>query len=119
MDQTKKQHKKELEVVESFQEDIDKGVARISSRVMDELGMVSGDIIDIKGKEITIAKVLRLPEKDNGQEIIRLDGTTRSNSNTSIGEKVTIHRLNVVDAKTVVLSPLQELIFPPLSSYII
>ena len=41
----------ELEIVESLQEDIGGGIARIPSQIMNALKIVSGDIIEIKGKQ--------------------------------------------------------------------
>lgn len=101
----------ELEVAESLQEDIDKGIVRVPSRIMNSLELVSGDIIEIKAKDSTIVKVMRSIKNDMNKEIIRLDGTTRSNIGASIGDKVKINRTKVKDAKKVTLSPLQEVRF--------
>jgi len=100
----------ELEVIESLQEDIDKGIVRIPSRIMNSLGLDSGDIIEIKAKSATVVKVLRLLKSDN-REIIRIDGTIRSNINASIGDKVLVTPVKILDAKTITLAPLQEVRF--------
>ncbi|MDP2925146.1 MAG: CDC48 family AAA ATPase [Nanoarchaeota archaeon] len=133
-----------LEVAESLQEDIEKGIARINSRMMDELNLVSGDIITLKGKITIVVRALRshsnternkLQSSDWGRkafvspvspspkykyeglgderkkEIIRLDGTTRSNLNTSIGEKIEVEKAEVENAKSIILSPMQEIQF--------
>jgi len=98
-----------LEVDEAIQEDIDKGIARISSSVMDELEIVSGDLIEIKGKNIFVVRAMRAL-KSGSDKKIRLDGTTRSNVGVSIGDKVAISEAkNVKEAKSIVLSPLQEM----------
>ncbi len=102
---------KELEIVESLQEDIDKGIARVPSLIMEELGLVSGDIIEIKGKEKTVVKVMRSIKDDDERGIIRLDGTIRSNIGSSIGDKVKVGKVKVGEAKSVTLSPLQEVKF--------
>ncbi len=101
---------RELEVIESLQEDIDKGIVRIPSRIMNSLGLDSGDIIEIKAKSATVVKVLRLLKDDN-KEIIRIDGTIRSNINASIGDKVLVTPIKILDAKTITLAPLQEVRF--------
>ncbi|MCK5149551.1 CDC48 family AAA ATPase [Candidatus Pacearchaeota archaeon] len=97
-----------LEVAESMQEDIDQGVARISSEVMDSLNLVSGDLIAIKGKVLGVVKVMRALKKNEAKEIIRLDGVTRSNINASIGEQIEIFKTDFQEAKSITLSPLQE-----------
>jgi len=99
----------ELEVLESLQEDIDKGIVRTPSSVMDELGIVSGDIVEVSGKNASVVKAMRLAySSDNA---IRLDGTTRSNIGASIGDKVKVKKAEVQEAKKVTLSPLQEVRF--------
>jgi transitional endoplasmic reticulum ATPase len=97
----------EFEVAESLQEDIDKGIARISSEMMKSLGLVSGNLIEVHGKSSCVVRVMRLLEKAENN-IIRLDGTIRSNINASIGEKVNVGRPEVKEAKLITLSPLQE-----------
>jgi len=101
----------ELELKEALQEDIDKGLARIPSKVMNSLGLVSGDIIEIKAKESGVVKVMRSIKEDLNKEIIRLDGTTRSNIGASIGDKIQIKKIEIQEAKKITLSPLQEVRF--------
>src|SRR6056297_3424654 len=101
----------ELKVVESLQEDIDKGIARIPSKIMNDLDIVSGDIIEIKGKNKGIVKAMRSIKSDEGREIIRLDGTIRSNVGVSIGDKISVAKTEIKEAKKVTLSPLQEVRF--------
>lgn len=101
----------ELELAEALQEDIDKGLARVSSEVMNELDLVSGDIIEIKGKESSVVKIMRSIKGDLNKRIIRLDGTTRSNIGSSIGDNIQISKIKIPEAKKITLSPLQEVRF--------
>src|SRR3989344_4497244 len=101
----------ELEVVESLQEDIEKGVARVSSKIMREKDLVSGDLIEVRGKAGIVVKVMRSVRDDEEREIIRLDGTTRSNIGVSIGDRIDIFEVKVQEAKKITLSPLQEVRF--------
>ncbi|MCW8966770.1 MAG: hypothetical protein OQK82_08820, partial [Candidatus Pacearchaeota archaeon] len=97
-----------LEVDEAIQEDIDKGIARVPNSVMDELGLSSGDFIEIHGKKTFVVKAMRALS-DRGERI-RLDGTTRTNIGVSIGERVKVNfAKDVKEAKSIVLSPLQEM----------
>ena len=105
---SKKQEINKLEVMESLQEDIDKGIARIPSHVMDSLKLVSGDIIEIKSKNATVVKVMRALTKDNNKRFICLDGTIRSNIGSSIGEKIVINLVKIQEAKSITLAPVQE-----------
>ncbi len=100
-----------LEIAEALQEDIDKGIARIPSRVLKKLGLVSGDTIEIKGKHTTATRALRAPPKDESKDIIRIDGTTRANISSSLGERISIGQLTVQPAESITLAPTQEVRF--------
>jgi len=101
----------ELEVAESLQEDIDQCIARVPSFIMNSMKIVSGTIIEIKAKNSTVVKVMRSIKNDEGNNIIRLDGTTRSNLGTSIGDKVKIKPIKINEAKSITLTPMQEVKF--------
>ena len=100
-----------LEVAESLQEDIDKGMARIPSKIMDSFRLVSGNIVEIKAKTSTAVKVMRVINDDENYKTIRLDGTIRSNIGASIGDEVKITPIKITEAKLIKLSPLQEVKF--------
>ncbi|MBT3642802.1 hypothetical protein HN532_02370, partial [archaeon] len=98
----------EVKVAESLQEDINEGIVRVSSEVMNELKIVSGDYVEISGKNSLVLKAMRSLESEIYS--IRLDGTTRSDLTTSLGEKVFISKAEgLKEAKSITLSPLQEL----------
>ena len=97
-----------LEVEEALQEDIDKRIARVSSKIMDSFKLVSGDIIEIKAKTSTVVKIMRVISNNKN---IRLDGTIRSNIGTSIGDTVKIAPIKINEAKLIKLSPLHEVKF--------
>jgi transitional endoplasmic reticulum ATPase len=101
----------ELNVSESLQEDIDKGIARISSSVMDNFELISGDIIEVKGKTAVVVKVMRALKMDDNMDVIRLDGVTRSTIGASLGDTVKVVKVKVVEAKNITLAPLQEVRF--------
>ena len=96
-----------LKIMESLQEDIDKSFARISSRNMENFGLVSGDLIEVKGKSSVVLRVMRA-SANFSDDSIRLDGTTRSNIGSSIGDVVEIKKTEAVPAESLTLSPLQE-----------
>ena len=100
-----------LEIAEALQEDIDKCIARIPSRTLKKLGLVSGDTIEIKGKQASAVRVLRAPPKDESKDIIRIDGTTRANISSSLGERISIAQLTVQPAESITLAPTQEVRF--------
>jgi len=97
----------ELQVLESLQEDIGKGIARLSSESMEKLGIVSGDLIELKSKTSVVVKAMR-DLKENKGTLIRINGVLRSNIGASIGDKVSVSAIEVNFAKSITLSPTQE-----------
>lgn len=99
-----------LQVAEARQADVDKGLARVSSATLESLNLVSGDVVEVKSeKGSCIVRVAR----DSGptKNLIRMDGTLRSNCNASIGESVTLTPIKPEPAATIVLSPVQQVRF--------
>lgn len=101
----------ELEVMESLQEDVDKSIVRIPSKIMDSLKIKSGDIVEITGKSSGVVKAMRSIKDYGNKKIIGTDGTTRSNVGASIGDKVKVNPVKISEAKTITLSPIQEVKF--------
>ncbi|VVB80422.1 VCP-like ATPase [uncultured archaeon] len=97
-----------LRVVEALQDDAYKGIARIDPTLMKKLKLQRGDIISIKGSRESFAIVDRAYPADLGENIIRIDGITRKNAKTSIGEQVLIKRADLKEAKKITIAPAQQ-----------
>ncbi len=91
------------------QQDVGKSVARISRRTMKELGVKQGDILEIEDKKKTSAIARSGYREDEGLNIVRLDGLERKNAGTSIGEKVTVSKADVKEAKNVTIAPTKNI----------
>ena len=94
-----------LKVHEAVLEDVNKGIVRIDSDVMRELGVRPGDIVEIEGMRKTVSIVDRAYPGDMGLSIMRMDGSTRRNAKTGIGEAVKVRKVEVKEAKKVVIAP--------------
>ncbi len=97
-----------LRVVESLQDDAYKGIARIDPSTMKKLGLDRGDIISIKGERETYSIVDYGYPSDSGEQIIRIDGITRKNAKTGIGDKVLVKKFHIVEAKKLTIAPAQQ-----------
>ena len=95
----------ELRVAEALQQDVGKGIIRMDNELLREMDIEPGDIVEIIGKRTTGAIVGHAYPADIGLEIVRMDGLTRSNAGTSIGETVTIRHAKIRIARKVVLAP--------------
>jgi transitional endoplasmic reticulum ATPase len=94
-----------LRVAEAFYRDVGRGIARIDPEVMEKLGLQSGDIIEIIGKESVPAIVWPSYPEDRGKGVIRIDGNLRSNAGVSIDDKVKIRKVDAKPAERITLAP--------------
>ena len=98
-----------LKVAEAGAKDVGRGIARIDPVEMSRLGAQVGDIIEIKGKRSTIAKVMPTFQPDRGQALVQIDGLVRRNCQAGLDEKVTLSKVSARPAERIVLSPAEEL----------
>lgn len=96
------------EIPTNAQSDIGIGIVRFDTRLMQKLGVREGDVVEIEGKRKTGAIAVRPYPSDVGLDIIRMDGYTRRNAGTGIGEKVAVRRADVKEAKKVTIAPAQR-----------
>lgn len=97
-----------LKVMEALQEEAYKGIVRIDSQTMRQIGVRPGDVVEIEGGRKTVGIADRAYPSDIGQEIIRMDGILRRNARTGIGEKVSVRKAEVKEAKAVTIAPAQQ-----------
>ena len=103
----------QLRVAEALQSDVGRNIARVDSKVRKQLGITSGDILEIRGKKVTAAIAWQARPQDEGLGIIRIDGYIRQNAGVAIGDKVIVRKAEVKEAKKVVLSPMQPIKYSP------
>ena len=97
-----------LKVAEAIQDDVNKGIVRVDSSFMREIGVRPGDIVEIEGERKTVGIVDRAYPGDIGLNIIRMDGITRRNAKTGIGEFVKVRKAVVKEARRVVIAPAKK-----------
>jgi len=97
-----------LRVIKALSGDIGKGIARIPLEDMTRLGTTLGDVVEIKGEQSTVAKVVPLPQEYQKERVIQIDGTIRRNANVGLGDKITLSKIPYQDAKTIDLSSIDR-----------
>jgi len=97
-----------LKVAEAVQDDVNKGIVRIESSVAKQIGIRPGDIVEIKGEKVTLAMSDRSYPGDVGLGIIRMDGLTRKNAKTSLGDTVIVKKADVKEAKKITIAPARK-----------
>src|ERR687884_131893 len=99
-----------LRVAETNPKFVGRGVALLDPKVMEELHLSTGDVIEIFGKKKTFALLWSSQPTDHGGGIIRIDGYTRNNIGAGIDDRVSIQKVkDVKKAEQVILSPTEEL----------
>jgi len=94
-----------LKVAEAYHRDVGRGIARVDPDVMAQLGLQSGDVIEISGKNVVPAIVWPGYPDDRGKRIIRIDGNIRSNAGVGIDDKVKIRKVEAKTAEKITLAP--------------
>ncbi len=96
----------ELTVAGALVTDDGRGIARIDSKARKMLGLISGDVVEIKGRrKSTAAIVWQAHQQDEGLDFIRVDGWIRQNIGVGIGDRVFVTKADVKPAEKVVLAP--------------
>jgi transitional endoplasmic reticulum ATPase len=94
-----------LKVGEAYYRDVGRGIARLDPGIMDKLGIQSGDVIEIIGKDSVPAIVWPGYPEDRGKEIIRIDGSIRNNAGVGIDDRVKIRKVEAKSAEKITIAP--------------
>ena len=99
----------EVTIKEAAHEDAGRGIARLSIDTMKALDLVSGDVVEIAGRQKAATLVWPGFPQDTGKAILRIDGSTRSNVGSGIDDKVRIRKTEAGYAKKVTIQPTQPI----------
>ena len=98
-----------LRVAEAHHRDVGRDIARIDRDIMEQIGILSGDVVMVVGKEK--ACVIAAPgyPEDQGMDLIRIDGSIRANARVGIDDKIYLQKSTPQVAKRVVLAPTEQI----------
>ncbi|MCX6814667.1 MAG: CDC48 family AAA ATPase [Candidatus Aenigmarchaeota archaeon] len=89
-------------------EEFGRGIVRIDTRKMQDLGIKEGEIVELQGQRKTGAIAVRSYPADVGLNLIRMDGITRRNAGIGVGENIKVLKASVKEARRIVLAPAQK-----------
>jgi len=98
-----------LTVAEAHPKDVGRGIARLDPRVMEALGINTGDVVMIEGSKVTAAIAWPSYSSDYGKNLIRIDGYTRRNAGVAIDDTVKVWKGVAKPAKKVVFAPTEPI----------
>src|SRR3954453_5982169 len=91
-------NKASLRVAETNSKFVGRGMALVDPKVMEEMDLSTGDVLEISGKRKSYVLLWSSQSEDYGKALIRIDGYTRNNIGTGIDDSVTVRRVNVKKA---------------------
>jgi len=97
-----------LQVAAARQEESGQGIARLSRESLSAIGAMEGDVLEITGKAVTVARAVLAYDEDEGLAVIRLDGLQRGNAEVGSGDHVTVRKTESRPAQRVVFAPAQK-----------
>ncbi len=99
-----------LKVSEAKYRDVGKGIAHIPKRVMRQLSINSGDVIEIEGKSKLKTSVIAWPayDPDENADSILIDRITRSNAGTHLDDFITVRKAKTVVATSISLASVSK-----------
>jgi transitional endoplasmic reticulum ATPase len=107
-----------LKVAETNPKFVGRGMALIDPKVMEELDLSTGDVIEVSGEKNGYVILWSSPPTDYGKKLIRIDGYTRNEIGVGIDDTVTIRKVIVKKAEQVILAPTEELAIVGLEEYL-
>jgi transitional endoplasmic reticulum ATPase len=97
-----------LRVAEALTRDVGRGLVRLDPSDMANLGVQTGETVQIVGRRSTVAKALPAYAEDRGQGTVQMDGILRENSQSGIGDRVQLQKIVCPVARAVVIQPLGD-----------
>jgi transitional endoplasmic reticulum ATPase len=100
-----------LRVAEAKSREVGRRIGRIDPKVASEMGLSSGDAIEVIAGKRNKTVVLYWPayEEDYGKGLIRIDGYTRNKIEVGINDTVEIGRIETKPAQKITLAPTEPL----------
>ena len=111
-------NKVSLKVAETNPKFVGRGMALVDPKVMEEMGLSTGDVLEISGKKKSYVLLWSSQRDDQGKKLIRIDGYTRNNIGVGIDDAVSVRKVNVKKAEQVILAPTEELNIVGLEDYL-
>jgi transitional endoplasmic reticulum ATPase len=100
-----------LKVAEASSRDVGRRIGRVDPKVASEMGLSTGDAIEISAGKKKKTTILHWPayQEDYGRGLIRVDGYTRNKLEVGINDTVDIRRVETKEAQQITLAPTEPL----------
>ncbi len=106
-----------LKIAEASQRHVGKGIAVVDPKVVEDNNWEAGNILELEGNRKSHTKLWPGTIDEYGTGIIKIDGITRQNIGSGIGEKVSVKKVEAIEAEQVTISPIEKLSAEGLQEY--
>jgi len=97
-----------LKVIEANSKDTGRGIIRLDPNDFKKIDIEVGDVVQVKGKRVTAAKVMPAYIEDRDKDLVRMDGITRDNAQIGLDEKIVIEKAVCNPARKISVTPLTQ-----------
>ncbi|WP_295540635.1 CDC48 family AAA ATPase [uncultured Thiohalocapsa sp.] len=94
-----------LKVAEGLAKDAGRGYARLDPADIQRLGLTLGDLVQVRGKRTSVAKVMPAYQDMRGKSCVQLDGITRKNAGIAVDERTDVTPCAYAPAERITLAP--------------
>lgn len=91
-------------VAEAARKDVGRGYVRMDPDDLKTLGAQLGDVVQVVGPRTTVGKAMPAFPGDRGKGRVHVDGVLRANAGVSVGDSVTLGRIDGVPAQSVTVA---------------
>lgn len=106
-----------LRIAEASQRHVGKGIAVVDPKIVEDNKWETGLILELVGNRKSHVKLWPGTVEDYGTGVIKIDGITRQNIGSGIGDKVSVKKVDASKADQVTLSPIEKLSAEGLQEY--
>ncbi|MDH2907891.1 MAG: CDC48 family AAA ATPase [Candidatus Nitrosotalea sp.] len=106
-----------LKIAEVPQRYVGNGIGIVDPKVVDDNQWTGGQVLEIVGNKKSHVRLWPGSPEDYGTGVIRIDGLTRYNIGSGIGERISVKQVDVKEAQRIVLSPVEKISEEGLQEY--
>jgi len=93
-----------LRIAEALPKDVGRGIARLDPDDIERLAAAIGDIVEIHGQRVTVARVMPAYMAQRGKRLVQVDGLVRENAGAGLDETVTVNKAAAQPARSITLA---------------
>lgn len=97
-----------LKVTEALVKDVGKAVVRIDPKDIIKIGATIGDIVELRGKNTAVARVLPIHQQYKGQSLVQMDGILRKNAGVGVDDNINVEVVSSKSADIIELSSISK-----------